>query len=174
MWVNWCSKTPMKISALGKGNSKKKITLGAFDNIKTGILRHWKWLGSRAVGRAASQPQLISKKRQKFRRRKLNTAQCSKTARIGGNCFAGPPSQSPQTPKNLNFLQLPCLCQEKSWVGIVQVVPAILEGNLAAPTVRSLRPAQNILCPCTSRAGGCCLPVLCIEKKQWNPFQFCL
>lgn len=67
----------MKISALGKGSSKKIITLGAFNNIKTGILRHWKWLGSQALARAASQPQLTSSKRQKFGR-KPNPAQCSR------------------------------------------------------------------------------------------------
>ena len=117
------------------------------------------------MGRAASQPQLASTKRQKFRS-KLNAVQCSKTARLGENCFVGSQSQSPQTLVNLNFLQLPFLCQEKSWVGTVQVVPAISEGNLAAPTVRSPCPAQIILCPCTSRAGGCCLPILCIGLQK--------
>lgn len=42
----------------GKGKATI-FTLGVFSNIKTGIWRHWKWLGRRAV-RAASQLQFTS------------------------------------------------------------------------------------------------------------------
>lgn len=131
----------MRISALGNGSSKKIITLGAFNNIKTGILRHWKWLGSQALARAASQPQLTSSKRQKLGR-KPNTAQCTKTARLRENHSVRPPSQSLQTPVNTNILQFSCT-REKSWVGTVQAVPAISEGNLAAPRVCSPNPGTD-------------------------------